>query len=625
MSIGTPASKAINTANTEISEWVGFDITRITPVDLLDQRNASSWLTQPLQYAFTTAAISATTAQISEQNDTEIHKLYNSITFASRAYEDIKYDGLLNGVGEDGVISMGVVDLSVSTYRKTQALNMLAVANHENNATSIGPADLVYAAELINNSEHPMFGGEPIEAMDSQRPIIQFSQWEEGQAVFGDVTVTLSVTDLVGLEFFTVQLGDLPPVSVPDFANPSVDIHTQDLTDGEHELKIVARNFAGGTSTFTRNVIVANNGMVITNIQPEDGQTIRGTYIFSANVSDPVGVKAVKFILDNDAEYTPDGLHTATKSINSVDTLSEGSHAFKVSGTNIIDYVTNEEVNFIVDNTKPTVSTTFPDNTYFDGISNYNITASDNLGLKTVTVFVDGNEINKFTEFTGGTNLNVSPSFNAQDYSEGSHILHIEAVDNAGNMASVARNLTVDYTNPDVNIITPGGQFYDAPFNVSFTAFDSVGFGNNLFEIYIDGSKIKDIPNTARTFEVDPGELTDGDHTATIHVKDASGKMASSQFGFSSENYNKPILNFTHESVDSSLQNYTYQFSVDRVTTSDITVSNVKFGGVNLDSLASTWPTGSYTLTLNGSNITIVVRATGAPRCSPSNTIKGHI
>ncbi len=279
---GTPANKAIKEANATIGEWAGVDIVNVMPVDITDARNTSPFITPALQYAFVTASLSATTARISTKNGREHHDIYTSIKFAEKAYEDMKYNGSLDGMSADGPVAMGLVKFDTSLYRKEHALNILAIANHENNWTAISPTDLLAVVDHINTANSAIFGGMPVEPIDAEKPIVHLTQVEEGDAIFGDFVLTFNVTDWVGLQELTVQLGLLPPISPVDFANPSVELPTYNLNDGTHALTITAKNFAGGEISELRNVIIANNGMVINQIQPADGDTIRGTYPFAA-------------------------------------------------------------------------------------------------------------------------------------------------------------------------------------------------------------------------------------------------------------------------------------------------------------------------------------------------------
>ena len=564
--VGTPSEKAINKANAAISEWAGVDINHVTPVDILDVQSAAPQLTKGLRYSFITAAVSATTAQMSTRNAVDMHVIYNSITFARLAYKDIAYDGILNGVDENGVISMGIVPFTEKTYRQKHALNMLAVANSEHNKTGITPQELAYTAEQLNNSNNAIFGGKTPVPFDSQIPIVQVPSLQEGGVIFGYHTLNFNVSDLIGIESITVRLDDQPVIGVLDVKNPTVNINTNAVDDGEHTLIIEAVNSAGGKKIFKRGVIVSNSGISISGIHPRNGETIKGEYTFLAQVTDPIGVQSVQFIFDKESTYTPDGeLDSPFKAINTPELLAkEGEHKLVITATNRVGVSVSEEVTFKVDNTPPVFYWLLNNGAYLTGVYDFSAFTSDNLGLASARYYIDGELLMDVDLIGDEDSVTATHSLNTQGYLEGEHTLVYEVFDNAGAVKRESKQVFVDWARPSVNIQTGSGTISKA-FTFKFTATDTNGI--DRIELFVDGARVNGgiLPAGATSLKIDPTPYSEGNKIVKVIAYDKAGKSSSSV----------KTINFQHKKLG-----FPSRFPVKYGAINHVTVTNADFGDI---------------------------------------------
>ena len=96
---GENVQNAITKANSGISALFNFDILTVCPANITDGANSSPVLTDELMAGFYCAAFSSWTEQLSLNNNLDAHSYYNSIYLSQVMYNDIVYDGQLDGVG----------------------------------------------------------------------------------------------------------------------------------------------------------------------------------------------------------------------------------------------------------------------------------------------------------------------------------------------------------------------------------------------------------------------------------------------------------------------------------------------------------------------------------------------
>ena len=185
-------------------------------------------------------------------------------------------------------------------------------------------------------------------------------------------------------------------------------------------------------------------GPKITIRYPYEGQTISGFWEFVADVTDlDSTITSVAFSADGmlftatkDAgNNTYRGRYDTTKLDNSI------PHKFTVVATDALPLTNSSSTNFYVNNpppvvtidtTPPTVSITSPinDAIFSRSIISVNATATDNVGVIRVELYVDGKYI------TNDTLAPFSLNWNAKRAYFGKHTITMKAFDAAGNSAS---------------------------------------------------------------------------------------------------------------------------------------------------------------------------------------------
>lgn len=524
MSLGVPAVKAINDANVSISQMLGLDIAKVTPVDILDAKNASPSMTTPLKYSFYTAAISPLTAWISRENNQNEHFFWNSIRFARIAYDDIRFDGKLNGQAATGPISLGVVPIDENIYRNLIAKNILVIANHENNKSNMTPQDVMQLADQLNTSSHVMFSNMPIKGLDSEKPVVSNPTWSEGETISGIFNFGIEVVDIVGIQKTEFKLGTLELVAAEP-ENPQFEVNTELLEDGIYDAIVKVTNFAGAEKQFTQKVKIANAGIEISSMKPANGEHIRGTYDFSATVTDPIEVTDVKFIIDGSLEFSPSNKNQPLQTINTFTTVAEeGNHTFKIVAENQGGYTKTKTVTFLVDNTTPVVDWPLVDGVYLSGVVDTSFVISDNMSLASAKVFWDGVEQVDFVTDSDFVQLRPSYTINTLGNFEGAHTVSLVVNDLAGNQYLKTKTVNLDWNAPSLNLTASGGVVTGS-FGLQFSGADSLGLSG--YNIYVDSTLVGTADKDATSYTVRPNaSISEGTHLVKVEVVDLAGKKA---------------------------------------------------------------------------------------------------
>ncbi|MES2429541.1 MAG: Ig-like domain-containing protein [Bacteroidota bacterium] len=175
------------------------------------------------------------------------------------------------------------------------------------------------------------------------------------------------------------------------------------------------------------------------------------------------------------------------------------------------------------DNTLPTVSITTPSNaSTVSGTVTVRATASDNVGVKLVTLSVDGIAI------ATTSSSPYSILWNSATVSNANHTLTISAKDAAGNTRSVSIQVIVnnivigDITRPTVSITSPAtGSSVTGTINVGVSGSDNVGISS--VRLSADGTLISTLTSSPFSFSLNTTTLASGTHTLTATATDAAG------------------------------------------------------------------------------------------------------
>ncbi|MHB8388815.1 MAG: Ig-like domain-containing protein [Acidobacteriaceae bacterium] len=264
---GMSASAAIDSANQEISNIVGFNIVTTKPLDITDPANATAFPTYGDLYGFISAAISSWTAYASTKSGTPIHSVENTISFTQKLYEDVVADGKLDGVGVDqngniSPVSLGLLPLNQTVYRYAIAAHIIAAVNSRYNKTGLTEAQVADFANKFATNDDAIWAGAPILpfATNHGRPVITFTSPRNGAWIARTTPVSGTVTDNVPIDStqFTVDNALVGTAATPTSPVFSINTTGPGYPDGTHTFTLVATNSIGITNTASITVGVDN-------------------------------------------------------------------------------------------------------------------------------------------------------------------------------------------------------------------------------------------------------------------------------------------------------------------------------------------------------------------------------
>jgi hypothetical protein len=159
-----------------------------------------------------------------------------------------------------------------------------------NHGLMFSPARVPHATELASrearlHEQRPTvtFTFEPIGAEDDIPPTVVFTAPDDGQMVWGTVTVAADAFDDVAVDRVVFQVGRevMATVTAPPYA---FDWDTSEVPDGEHLVTAVAHDRAGNQAQAHRGVLVANDATVAEQLDADyaSGRIDVDTYVLQA-------------------------------------------------------------------------------------------------------------------------------------------------------------------------------------------------------------------------------------------------------------------------------------------------------------------------------------------------------
>lgn len=340
---GTATDSAVNLANQEISNYLGFDILTTTPVDVLTAKITGTTISPAAAYGFLAAGVSQMTYELGKVVDANNpHNTINSINFTRMAYEDMAADGVLDGKGKDGAqLMLGNYIISSDTYTNEIPKKIAAFANSAHNNTGVIAATLFDFVSTLNKN-NLLFGTNTISVINTDPVLVSISK-SPGSLINGTAPINVELEDLFGVQRVDAKFGN---TSLGNYSTGSVDLQlgTQQVSDGNHDLVLDVTNTLGKSKTFTFTYSVDNKRYIYTNktILPDqlvvyEYDVNDGTSKSFLTVPNPIG-----YIM-NDLKVSPTQQHLVTehKSFNSSGSYAISYIFYKILPTGVLQKTFN--------------------------------------------------------------------------------------------------------------------------------------------------------------------------------------------------------------------------------------------------------------------------------------------
>ncbi len=347
-----------------------------------------------------------------------------------------------------------------------------------------------------------------------------------GNPVGATVALTSNTSDTGGSGIASVTY-ELAP-SGGSFNSQPASWDTTLVSDGLYDLRVIATDTAGNTTTSALITTRVDNTPPAVNFSsPATGAVVSGTVNLVGSSSDaspasPAVTFAYKLHSDPPTSYTATGSSWNTTTLPGGD----GLYDLRARATDDASNTTSvENTSIQVDNAPPTISITAPAaaiNGSVPSPTTFAANASDPAGSGVSQVqFFECSDASSNCATGVWNALGAVPAPGPYSVSwsipvaDGNHSLAAVATDNAGHTATAIRNVDVDRTAPNTNIVTkPADPSNDSVPSFTFSSTEP----GSTFECSIDGGAFAPCttPHTV------PG-LTDNDHTLEVRATDAAG------------------------------------------------------------------------------------------------------
>lgn len=231
------------------------------------------------------------------------------------------------------------------------------------------------------------------------------------------------------------------------------------------------------------------------------------------------GIASFQLIVDSKGPVSLPG----TTTVYDLPALAERSHFVSLMAMDQAGNTAIQTLAFGVDRTKPDLAIISPADASY---------ANTN---QLLVLWAGSDSVSGIDHFIVSLDDRASPPISAaagytfKDVTEAAHVVKIEAVDRAGNVAEVSAHVTVDTTPPTVSVSAPGqGATVYGTVNVDWTVSDS-GSGVSRVELLYDSTPAL-VVTGAVTHQL--ASVSQGPHVVAIRAWDLAGNMAEANTPF---------------------------------------------------------------------------------------------
>ena len=364
-----------------------------------------------------------------------------------------------------------------------------------------------------------------------------------GMQVSGEVNINISATDNSGkmghVDFSINGTSVYVDMSEPFEYRWDTNTETEDV---DHIITITLEDRAGNQAVLNPITVFVNNQSDNDNkppsvsiTSPTAGQQVNGTITISVSADDAQGIDYIEFFINGETEF----IDLFSPYSYSWDTGSEdddqyhiiGATAFDTTGnfataTPITVYVDN------IDNEPPTgqIISPYPGQVLSDSVL-IQIEATDNEGVQSVEISIDGSVVITDTEFPYQYEWETESA--AEDQG---HVISALITDTSNNttyvdpISVVIDNQDPEDTTPPIAVISNplSGQTVSGTVAFTVMAQDDVGIAS--VEFFIDGSSVSLDTTSTYTHDWNTTEIeNNSQHTLSAQVTDTSNNTTLAQ------------------------------------------------------------------------------------------------
>ncbi|MHA1781228.1 MAG: Ig-like domain-containing protein [Candidatus Thorarchaeota archaeon] len=388
----------------------------------------------------------------------------------------------------------------------------------------------VYAQDAAGNWNQHVYSF----VIDDTAPVITLVAPSNGSLITSSTTIDLSITDSNTLD---QVLYNWDETSNATLSSP-YDVPTAGLSEGTHWLYVYAQDAAGNEVSSKYQFTVDDTAPVILLSSPSNGSEIQSGTLIDLSVTEP-HIDYVRYNWDGGTNSTltsPFDISTSG--------LTEGTHILTVYAQDEAGNSAQKTYSFLIDDTAPTINLLSPtDGSEIKSGTIISLSISESNTLETTLYNWDG-----------GSNSSLSSPYDVgtSGLAEGTHTLHVYAIDCAGNGQHSVYTFIIDDTAPSITLESPS----DSSEVHSGTTIDlSVTDDNTIATVLYawDGDANASLSSP---YDVSTSGLSEGSHTLHIYASDAAGNWAKNTYSFVTDD-TSPTISLLSPSDGSIIQSGT--------------------------------------------------------------------
>ncbi len=395
-----------------------------------------------------------------------------------------------------------------------------------NNVTTVPPISV-----LVNNDIQN----------DLMPPTGSITSPPAGLTVSGEVSIIISATDNRAMGEVALSIDGNYITTIQEIPYYYIWDTTLEEEDEEHTISVVLIDLAGNETALNPISVFVDNEPpedttppTVLIMEPAAGQNLSGIVSIKVHAEDDTGIDRIEFFVNGDSVHTD---HTEPYSFEwDTETVTDDMEhivavmGFDLDGNGMLGspiavYIDN------FDNVAPSGQILSPvAGQTVDGMTTIEISATDNVGIKTIDIAIDGNYRTTLTEFPYTYEWDTTSETDDSD-----HVISVVVADSSDNIAYVQpvsvyiNNITDDTTPPVIAITNPlSGQSVSGV--VNFTVMANDDFGISVVEFFVDGESIDSV--TEEDYQVDWNTLSlenGSQHTLSASVTDNAGHTTIAQ------------------------------------------------------------------------------------------------
>ena len=370
--------------------------------------------------------------------------------------------------------------------------------------------------------------------IDSMPPVVVLTAPVDGSSTNDDTPtlsgttdtmadVTITLTDAQGMVVFSATVTP---------ANGAFSVDASALPEGTYTLDATSTDAAGNLGmatpvTFTVDVTAP----ALEILSPMDNALVGQRDVMVSGSSDPNQEVVVEL---RDAQGMVLASQTVTTDANGAWTttfqgLNNGDYTAEAVATDAATNSTSDTVSFAVDSDDPNLTVDNPeeDASLADTTPTIDGTTDVDATITVVITDANGDVVETLTATPDAAGAwSVDPT---QDLTDGTYTLSTTATRPNGRTTTIARDVTVDTTEPDVAITAPADGSITNQTDVTVTGTTEAGASVVVTVTDADGAEVFTQTVTADdqgAFEADAGTLPDGEYNVSAQATDAAGNMS---------------------------------------------------------------------------------------------------